>query len=450
MTITLNRIDAVNATITIDIVKEDYASEVEKRIKNLRKTTIIPGFRKGMAPLFRIRQIYEKPILVEELDKLVGNQLNAYIQEENLNLLGNPLPSDDEQQTDLDKENYSFIFDVGLMPQIEIKLSKKDKVPYYSIEVSDEVIDKQINEFKISYGSYENAAETEEKDVVKGALTELDENDEPKPDGLRHEEAVLMPEYIKNEEEKAKLLGAKMDTAIVFNPHKAYEGNTTEISSFLNINKDEVENYTGNFSLKIKEILRHKNAEINQELFDKVFEPGTVTTEEAFREKIKEAVVKGLIPNCNARFLIDACKYIEKKVGELKFPETFLKRQLQTVSPSEDTQETVEAEIPKIIEQLKSQLIKDRLAKDYKIEIEEADILNTAKHVAREQFARYGFGNVSEDILKNYIKDMLNKEETVRFLVNMSMDEKLIDLLKEQFTLETKTITWEEFTNLNR
>ncbi|MDR2622339.1 MAG: trigger factor [Dysgonamonadaceae bacterium] len=449
MNITLNKIDPVNVTITVDVAKEDYANEVEKNIKNLRKNAVVPGFRKGMVPLSRIQQIYGKSVLVEEVNKLVADKLDAYIKEEKLNILGEPLLTDDEQKAlDFNKqEDFSFTFDIGLAPQIDIKLSKEDKLPYYLIEVTDDMIDKQIENFKTGYGTYEEAETIEGKDLAKGVLTELDENGEPKADGIINESAIMMPSYITSEEEKAKFMGTKTNTTIVFNPYKAYDGNSAELSSLLKIKKDEVSNYTSDFSFEIKEITRYKEAEINQELFDKLFEPGTVTTEEAFREKIKEIVSQQMIPDSDYKFLIDLRKYLEEKTGELVFPEAFLKRWL-LASSTERTPESLEKDFPGILNDLKYHLIKEQLIKDYKINVDEVDIRETAKQTIRMQFAQYGMNNVSDQLLENYMHNMLKKEDSVRHLIDQSVEKKLTGLFKEELTLETKTVTTEEFQKL--
>ena len=451
MNITLNKIDPVNATVTVDVAKEDYTNEVEKNIKDLRRNAVIPGFRKGMVPLSRIQQMYGKSVLVEEVNKLVVNKLFAYIKEEKLNVLGEPLPSADEQKPlDFDKqEDYSFTFDLGLAPDIAIHLSKKDKLPYYSIEVANDMLDNQINSYKANYGTYETVEEfdVEGKDMVKGTLTELDENGEPKTDGIQNEGSILMPHYIKDEEEKTKFKGAKVNATIVFNPHKAYEGNTAELSSFLKVKKEEVGNYTGNFSLVITEMTRYKEAEMNQELFDKVFEPGTITTEEAFLEKVKETISQQLTPESDYKFLIDARKYLEEKAGDLKFPEAFLKRWLLTSSPNR-TPESLEEDFPKIIEDLKFHLIKEQLIKDYEIKVEETDIREAAKEAVRAQFAQYGMANIPDHLIEEYAQGMLKKEESVQNLIDKSVEKKLIEVLKEKFTLEPKSVTIEEFQKL--
>ena len=449
MNITLNRIDPVNVTVTIDVAKEDYATEVEKNIKDIRRNAIIPGFRKGMVPLSRIQQMYGKSVLVEEVNKLVVDKLFDYIKEEKLKVLGEPLPSAEEREPlNFDtQEDYSFTFDLGLAPDINVKLAKKDKLAYYSIEVTDDMLDKQINSYRSNYGTYEEVEKVEGKDMIRGTLTELDENGEPKTDGIRNEDAVLMSYYIKDEGEKAKFKSAELNTTIVFNPYKAYEGNTAELSSFLKIKKEEVSNYTGNFSLEICEITRYKEAEMNREFFDKVFEPGTVTTEEAFREKTKEMIARQLTPESDYKFFIDARKYLEDKAGKLEFPEAFLKRWL-LASSSKRTPESLEEDFPKIIEDLKFHLIKEKLVTDYEIKVEEADIREAAKKATRAQFAQYGMSNIPDLLIESYAQELLKKEESVQNFIDKSIEKKLIEVLKKHLTLEPKTISVEEFQKL--
>ncbi|GHT61252.1 trigger factor [Bacteroidia bacterium] len=449
MNVTLNKVDPVNATVTVDVAKEDYAKEVEKSIKDLRRNAAIPGFRKGMVPLSRIQQLYGKSVLVEEVNKLVVNKLFEYIKEEKLNVLGEPLPSAEEKEPlDFDKqEDYSFTFDLGLSPHIDIKLSKDDQLPYYSVEVTDEMIDRQIDNYKANYGTYDSVEEIEGKDMAKGVLIELGENGELTAESIYIGDAILMPHYMKDEEEKAKFMGAKINTTIVFNPYKAYEGSEAELSSFLKIKKDEISNHTGNFSFEITEITRYKEAEINRELFDKVYEPETVTTEEAFREKTKEIIAQQLTPESDYKFLIDVRKYLETKAGQLKFPEAFLKRWLLT-SSSERTPESLEEDFPKIIEDLKFHLIKEQLIKDYEIKVEDIDIREAAKQATRAQFAQYGMSNIPDQLLENYSQEMLKKEETVHNLIDKSVETKLTGLLKEKLTLEPKTVTVEAFQKL--
>ncbi|MDR3219115.1 MAG: trigger factor [Dysgonamonadaceae bacterium] len=446
MNITLNNIDPVNATITLEVARADYAGEVEKSLKNLRKNANIPGFRRGMAPQSMLQQMYGKSVLVDEVNKLVTNGLLNYIKEQKLNVLGEPLPAEGEQEAlDFNKlDDYKFTFDIALAPQIDAKLTKDDKMPYYTIQVTDEMIDRQVESYKSNFGTYNSADVVEEKDMVKGLLIELDENGEAKEDGLRNDDAVLMPSFIKDEAVKAAFIGAQQSTVLVFNPFKAYEGNEAEIASFLKIKKDEIERHTGDFSFEIRDISRYAQAELNQELFDKIYDPGAVTSEEALREKVKESIAAQLNPEGDYKFILDVRNFLIEKAADVQFPDAFLKRWL-LASNSDRTPETVETDYPRIIEDLKFHLIKEQLLKENDIQVEQDDIKEYAKRATRVQFAQYGMSNVPDDLLENYAQEMLKKEETVRNLVDKAAEDKLIAVLKEQVTLETKEVTAEEF-----
>ncbi len=449
MNITLNTIDPVNALLKMDVVKADYESEVEKSLKDLRQKAAIPGFRKGMVPMSVVKKMYGKSVLIEQVNKVVSHNLYNYIRENQLNILGEPLPNETEQkEIDFDhQENFEFCFDLGLAPEIQVKLTKKDKLPYYNILVEDSMVENQLNSFCANQGSYSQVETIEGKDMVKGYLVELDENGEPKKDGIQNESAVLMPSYIKDEEEKAKFMGTSNNTVVTFNPYKAYEGSEVELSSFLKIKKEEVKDHTGNFSLEIHEITRYTEAELNQELFDKVFGEGVVQSEEEFRAKVKEMIATQTIPDSDYRLLIDFRQLVEKKAGKVEFPDAFLKRWM-LVSDSNRTAESIETDYPKIIEDLEFHLIKEELVKENGIKVEEGDLMEYARRTVKAQFAQYGFTNFPEDAVEGYAKDMLKKEETVRNLIDKIIEDKLIDWIKEHITLENKEVNVDEFKKL--
>jgi trigger factor len=442
MNITLNNIDPVNATITIAVAQEDYQPQVQKALNDIRKNIVIDGFRKGNAPKSRVQAMYGKSVLVDEVNKLVSDKLFDYIKENNLNVLSEPLPSKQEQAPlDFDKqEDYEFTFDLGLAPEIDVKLTKADKMPYYVLIVSDEMIEKQINSYKANYGTYEEAENVEEKDMVKGTLVETDGE-------INNDAAVLMPSYIKDEAEKAKFIGAKIGDVITFNPYKAYEGHEAELASFLKVKKDEVAAHPGDFTFTITELTRYKEAEIGQELFDKIYEPGTVTSEEALKEKIKETIAQQLAPESDYKFIVDAKQLLEDKAKDIPFPDAFLKRWL-SASDENRTEESIEKDYPLILNDLKFQLIKDKLIKDNDIKIEKEDIQQQAIKATRAQFAQYGMSNIPDDLLENYAQEMFKKQETVRSLIDRVLEEKLIEVLKEQVTLEPKDVSVEEFQKL--
>lgn len=448
MNVSLKNIDAVSGIVKLEIVKADYAEQVEKSLRNFRQKANVPGFRKGMVPMGMVKKMYGKHVLVEEVNKLVSENLFSYIRENKLNILGEPMPNESEQKPiNFDtQEDFEFCFDVALAPEINITLSKGDKLPYYEVAIDDEMLNQQIDAYTANFGTYDKAEEVEEKDMVKGTVAEL-ENGSPKEGGIVVEDAVLMPAYMKDEAEKAKFVGAKVNSVVVFNPNKAYEGAEVEISSFLKVDKEAVAGITGDFSFEITEITRHQKADMNQELFDKVFGEGVVTSEEEFKNKIKEALTDQFTPQSDYKFLLDAREVLVQKAGEMKFADDMLKRWLVATNEN-TTAEKIEEDFPKMIEDLKYQLIKENLVKSNNLKVEDADIEAFAKRVAQAQFAQYGMLSVPEDVLANYAKDMLKNKQTLQNIIDRAVEEKLAAWLKEQVELDVKEVSTEEFGKL--
>ena len=446
MDTSLIRVDSVNAILKIEVKKADYQVKVDEAVKTFRKKANVPGFRPGTVPVGMVKKMYGKSILADEVNKLVGEGIYNYIQENKLNILGEPLPNQEKQQpVDFAKEeDYEFFFDIALAPEIKLDLTKKDKMDYFKIAIDEELVQKQISSYKANYGKYETVEEdAKPTDLLKGEVVEL-ENGTPKAGGIAVEGAVLMPSYMKDEEEQAKFANVKKEAQIVFNPGKAYDGNETEIASFLHIDKDAVEAIAPEFMFTVKEITRYKEADLDQALFDKVFGEGTVKTEAEFLDKIKESLSSQLAPDSDYKFLLDARALLENKVGDLTFPDAFLKRWLLTTG-SEKTAESLDAEYPKILEDLKFHLIKEQLAKDNDLKIEEADVRNVAMQAARVQFAQYGMVGMPDDVLANYANEMLKNKETSRNLVDKAMEEKIAACLKSLITLNEKEISLDEF-----
>ncbi|RHJ80596.1 trigger factor [Parabacteroides sp. AM08-6] len=448
MNVSLKNIDATKGIVKLEIVKADYADQVEKSLRSFRQKANVPGFRKGMVPMGMVKKMYGKHVLVEEINKLVSESLYNYIRENKLNILGEPLPNETEQkEINFDtQEEFEFCFDVALSPEIKLELTKNDKVAYYQVAIDDEMIDKQVESYQANFGSYDQVDDVEEKDLVKGTIAEL-ENGTPKEGGIVVEDAVLMPMYVKDEAEKAKFIGALKNAVVVFNPNKAYEGAEAEIASLLKVEKEAVAGITGDFSFEIKEITRHKGAELNQELFDKVFGEGVVSSEEEFKNKIKEALAEQFTPQSDFKFLTDTRDLLVAKAGELAFADDLLKRWL-LVANEKNTAEKIEEDYPKIIEDLKYHLIKETLVKENGIKVEDADIENFAKRVAKAQFAQYGMLSVPEDVLANYAKDMLKNKQTLQNIIDRAVEEKLAAWLKEQVELDVKEVTADEFNKL--
>ena len=426
--------------------KNDYAEKVEKTLRDYRKKANMPGFRPGMVPMGLIKKMYGKSVEAEEINKLVSESLYDYIRENNINILGEPLPSESQPTIDFDtQEKFEFMFDIALAPEFELNLTQKDKVNYYDIAVNDEMIENQVKSYAGRYGKYVQEEIVEEKDMVKGELFELD-GKAVKDGGIHVEGAVLTPSYIQDKAQKKLFADAKKGDVIVFNPKKAYE-NTAEIASMLKISKEVAENFTADCQITIESITRYHEAEINQELFDKVYGEGAVTSEEAFRTKIKENIQENLIADSNYKFGIDAREMLVKKLDDVTFPDAFLKRWLLATNENL-TAEKLDEDFPKMIQDLKWHLLKDKLIKANELKIEAAEIEEFAKKMARAQFAQYGMIGVEDDILANYAKETLKKEETVRNIADKVMEDKVLETVKKSIKLNKKEISIDDFNKM--
>ena len=440
--------DAVSGIVKLEIVKDDYAGLVDKSLRSVRQKANVPGFRRGMVPMGLVKKMFGKQVLVDEVNKLVSESLFNYIRDNGLRVLGQPIPNMTEQKPlDFDKdESFEFCFDVALAPEIHIELSKEDKLPFYQVIVDDEMVNNQVQSYRANFGSYDKVEEVEEADILKGTVAEL-ENGAPKEGGIVVEEVILRPSYLKNEEEKAKFIGAKVNTVVVFNPNKAYDGAEADIASLLKMDKENVAGIDADFSFEIKEILRHKDAELNQEFFDKIVGENAVSSEEEFRGKIKESMTEQFAPQSNFKFLTDARDMLEAKVGELKFADEVLKRWLQ-VANENSTREKIDEDYPRLVKDLKYQLIKDELVRRNALRATDDDIEQFAERVAKAQFAQYGMMFVPGDVLKNYATDMLKNKQTLQNVAERVIEEKLAEWLKEQVELEVKEVTADEFGKL--
>lgn len=446
MNVSLTNVDSVNAILQISVAKADYQDKLDSALKTFRKKANVPGFRPGTVPVGMVKKMYGKSIMAEEINKIVGESLYNYIQENKLNVLGEPLPNEEKQQAiDFATEgDYDFYFDIALAPEIKLSLTKKDKVTYYKIDVNEELVDKQIESYKANYGKYDKIEDGAlATDLIRGTISEL-EGGKAKEGGINVEAGVVMPSYMKDADEQAKFVGAKAGDVITFNPGKAYEGNETEIASLLHIEKDAVEAIAPEFKFEITEITRYKEAELDKDLFEKVFGADTVKDAAEFKAKVKETIEDQFAPDSDYKFLLDAKELLEKKVGDLQFPDAFLKRWL-LASGEERTAESIEADYPKIVADLKFHLIKEQIAKDYDIKIENEDMKTIAMQATRAQFAQYGMMNLPDEMVENYANDMLKNKDNARNLLERAMENKIIDALKTKLGIEEKSISLDDF-----
>jgi len=450
MNVSLQNVDKVSALLTVDMVKADYQENVEKQLKKIRKDAQMPGFRKGMVPMGLVKKMYEKSVIADEVNKMLGEAINKYIQDNKVQMLGEPLPNENQQQLDFDtQDEFKFLFDIALAPAINVEVSAKDEVPYYDVTVTDEMVDNQVASYAQRGGSYEKAEsfDAAQNDMLKGLLVELDEAGNEKEGGIRVENAVMMPSYMKVEDEKAKFAGAKTGETVKFNPNKAWEGNAPELASLLKIDREKAVEVTSDFNYTVEEITRYVPGEMNQELFDQVFGKDVVKSEEEFKQKVREIIANQFKANSDYKFLLDAKKVITDKVGKLDFSEPLMKRIMKTNNPDKDDK-FVDENYEKTIEVLSWQLIRDVLVAKAGVKVEQNDILEEAKVATRAQFAQYGMLNVPDDMIANYASEMLKKRETVENLADRVIDNKLAEVLMQQVTLKHQDISAEEFGKL--
>ncbi len=449
MNVSLQNIDKVSALLTVKLEKQDYQEKVEKSLKTFRQKANMPGFRPGMVPMGLIKKQYGKAILAEEVNKLLQDKVYEYLRENKVNMLGEPLPNEEKQQpVNFDtQEDFEFVFDIALAPEFEANLDVNDKIDYYTINVTDEMIDRQVKMYTQRSGNYEKTDVYADNDMLKGLLAELDENGSTKEGGIQVEGAVMMPSYMKNDAQKAIFNGAKVNDVLVFNPSEAYEGSEAEIASLLKIEKEKAAEVKSNFSFQIEEITRFVEGELTQEIFDQVYGEGVVKSVEEFRAKIKESIAAQFVADSNYKFLIDVRNYLTGKIGKLEFPDALLKR-IMLLNNEEKGEAFVAENYDKSIEELTWHLIKEQLVNANEIKVEQQDVVAMAKEATRAQFAQYGMMNVPDDLLENYAKEMLKKKESVDGLVNRVIETKLAEALKGKVTLNEKTVSVEEFNKM--
>ena len=448
MKVTFENPDKVNGLMTITVEEADFKENVEKTLKNYRKKANIPGFRPGQVPMGMIRRQVGTSVKVDEINKLVGQEIYKYVQENNIQMLGDPLPSEKQQPVDVEKDApYTFVFDIAVAPEFEIKLNGHDKVDYYTIKVDDKLIDQQVEMYASRSGHYDKVEKYEENDMLKGDLRELDAEGNTKEGGITVEAAIMLPNYIKVDDQKKLFEGCKLGDIITFNPKKAYPENNGEISSLLKISREEAESITADFSYQITEISRYVKADVNQELFDQVFGKDVVKDEKEFRERIAEGMKAQFAVDSDFRFIYDLRAHCEKKVGKLTFPDALLKR-IMLQNNKDKGEDFVEKNYDLSVKELTWHLIKEQLVRDNTIKVEDADIKEAAKEAARAQFAQYGMNNVPDEYLENYANDMLKKKEYVDNLVDRSIDRKLTEVMKGVVKLNPKEVTLDEFNKM--
>ena len=441
MNISVENIDKVNAVMTAVVEPADYTEKYEKAIKDAKKKMNMPGFRPGMVPVGLIKKQFGVSILAEEVNKILQDGLFGYIRENKINMLGEPLPTEDNNKVELKEgESFTFKFDLAIAPEFEVSLTKKDKIDYYNVDVTDQMVENQVEMYRQRGGKYEQVDSYEDNDMIKGVITELDVETP-----VTAENVVMLPKYFKNDDQKKLFDGVKKNDIVTFNPSVAYDNNEAELTSLLKVEKADALNHKGEFNFQITEITRFVPSPFNQELFDTVFPGGEVKTEADFRAKVKELIADQFKKDSDYKFLLDVRKYVTEKIGKLEFPEEKLKKILLA---NTGDQAKVDAQFDKSIEELTWHLIKEKLVEQNEVKVEDEDVKNMAKEVTRMQFAQYGMLNIPDEYLENSVKEMLKKRETVDNLIDRCIEVKLGVAIKEKVTLKESTVSAEDFNKM--
>jgi len=449
MKIAFDCADKINGLLTMTIEQADYQEKVEKTLKEYRKKAQVPGFRPGMVPMGMIKKQYGTAVKVDEVNRLLGEKLYEYIRENKIQMLGDPLPNTEKQVAqDFEKEgDLTFVFDIAVAPEFEAKLSGKDKIAYYTIDVDDKLIGQQVEMYQSQAGEFVKADVFSGNDTITGDLRQLDENGTTLEGGITTEAGMVMPAYIKEESQKKLFDGCKTGDIITFNPKKAYPDNDAEVAALLKVKKEDVADLTADFSFQVTEIRHFQPAEVNQALFDRVFGEGNVKDEKEFREKIAEQLKAQFVGSSDYKFMLDVREHLEKKVGKLEFPEALLKR-IMLNNNKDKGEDFVEKNFEASINELKWHLIKEQIVAAQKIEIKDEDLKAVAKNAMRAQFAQYGMSNVPDDVLENYAEEQLKKRENIDNFVDRAIDLKLTEVLKNVVKLDEKAISLDDFNKL--
>ncbi len=439
MNITFENADKVNGLMTITVEENDFKEAVEKTLKDYRKKANVPGFRPGQVPMGMIKRMYGTAVKMDAINRVVGQEMYKYVKDNNIQMLGEPLPHEGNEAVDIEKPApYTFQFDLAVAPEINVKLSGHDKIDYLTIDVDDKLIDQQIRMYASRGGSYQKADDYQDNDMLKGDLREQD-----KENGIELSEALVMPTYIKDEDQKKLFEGSKLGDIITFNPRKAYQSDA-ELASLLKVDKADLGFHTGDFTYQITEISRFTPAEVNQELFDQVYGKDAVKDEKEFRERVAEEIKAQLQQNSDWKFLQDLRAHCEKKAGKLTWPDELLKR-IMKQNNQDKGDDYVEKNYEGSVKELTWHLIKEQLVSANDIKISDDEVKAAAREAARAQFAQYGMSNVPDEYLDNYAQDMLKKEENVQGFVDRAIDQKLIEVMKNVVKLNEKTVSLDEF-----
>ncbi len=446
MNITRENTGDLTATITLEIAKGDYEEKVNKVLKDQQRKASMPGFRPGKVPFGMIKKMYGKAVLAEEVNSLLSESMTKYIVDNDLNVIGNPLPNKEkEQEVNFDDwGDFTFHFDIGMAPEIDFTLDDKMKVDYYQIEPKDEMIEEQIKNIRTQLGSHTHPEKIGEDDVVQGELTELDEEGNVREDGINRS-TVIAVNTIKKEDIKKKFIGSGKEDTITFNPLEATE-NKTETAYIIGKQTEEVGDEVPDFNFTVTEISRQELAEMNEELFKKAFGE-ECDSEEKFREKVEESIRRSFEPESDRLFMNHLIEKLVKEI-EIPLPEDFLKRLILENDKEVGSEKELEEKFSDYLKSFKWQLLESKIAKEKGLKVEEEEIRDVVKRYFLSQMPMQAEDEEGEKRLNSIIDSVLENKEEKEKIHNQLYEEKLKDLMKESVKLNKKKVSYDKFTEI--
>lgn len=448
MNVTLDKIDDVTAILNVSIEENDYQEKVTKELKQFGRTHTIPGFRKGHISIDQLRRRFGKQVKSDVINQDAASAAIDYINENKISILGQPLPVE-VKEINLDDKDYTFQYEIGIAPEINLTLDKSVNLPYYKIAVDDNMLKEQDDHLRERFGAQVPGDEVDAKALVKGAIMELNEDGTIKDgeDAIQVVDGIVAPMFFKDKEQANLFLGKKVGDKVRFNPWATCEGNAAELSSMLHVDKDKAADIKADFELAISEIIVLKLAEHNEDFYKDVFGADKVHNEDEYNAALKEMIAGSLAPNSEMLFRRDAQKFFLDKYGKMNLPVAFLKKWMKVRNP-EIKDENLDKEFESMIPALEWQLIREKIAEMTDMKIEDADLLNLAKQIAANQFAQYGMTNMDEETITTFAKNILNDKNYRPRLVEQVGDIKLFNIIKAAVTLDEKTVSLDEFKKL--
>lgn len=450
MNISFEKIGDVAGKLTVNVEENDYKAKVNAELKKIGATHNIPGFRKGHINIDQLRRRFGKDVMSDVINETVYHAVIDYIKENKINILGQPLP-EKVVAVNMDQKDYTFAYEVGLAPELNIEVDKNVTLPYYNIDITDQMLEDQDKSLRERFGAQVPGEEVDNKAVIKGTIMELNADGTVKEseDAIQVINGIVAPFYFKNKEEEQKFIGKKLNDKVVFNPYNSCEGNVAELSSMLNIDKDKAADVKGDFEMVITEIIVVKPAEHNQEFFDNVFGRDKVHNDEEYNQALKEMISNSFRGTTDYYFnTITRDYFVDKYGADMKLPEDFLIKWLTYTNPEAAKDADMKKEYAEMLPSLKWQIISDRIADQLKVSIDNDDVLARAKFIARQQFNQYGIYNIDEETVTDTAKRILADKNYSRRIAEEVSELKLFAVIREAVTIDLKTVSFEEFSKM--